>query len=321
MQYNEQKKCLCLERRHESFDHGERVVTLCASFARRAGPLLGIVALTGCGPDGGSGGDNGYLSWANSDNGTVVLDAHGNNYQFSASNGCMYSQSSHEGPSGFCLTSSSAGGYAAYGATNCSNSTTNSYCDAASFHVVLTNDPLKSSGCIAVLVSGGSQSVTGPALAVTSVSGGFDVQTATPSAYTAYWNGTAPICGGSSEYAGSYVGTSTTSSSGSSSGSGGGSSGPTPVPTGCAPDFSSSSFTFTVDSGGIINDDSSKITGTITSGGTGSFTSPGGLTYINESCTVTVDITGATKNPSGKWVLSASFTGDALGNPFSATQE
>ncbi|MGD0445753.1 MAG: hypothetical protein ABSA39_17600 [Edaphobacter sp.] len=99
-------------------------------------------------------------SFTGSSNGTTVLDANGNEFYFSSSNGCMYQATSNDGPTGFCLTASasSSSGFAAYGPTNCTNPTTNSDCDVASFAVALTNNPVNSQECIAVLTTGSATS-------------------------------------------------------------------------------------------------------------------------------------------------------------------
>jgi hypothetical protein len=278
---------------------------------------VSLLLLAACG-GGGSGGGAAYLSWTDSDNGTVVLDANGDAFQFSASTGCMFSKTNGLGPASFCLSQSSGSstGFSAYGPTDCSSPSSNPACDAASFSVALTNDPAKAGSCIAVLTNGTSSSTSESPLAVTSVAGGFDITTASSAtAWTGYWNDVVPICGGSSPYAGTYAGEYLNVGyvvSGVASICVGVSNGSGQLPS------PNQSTTLTVDSGGIINDDTNKLTGTIGSQGSGQFIAPSVAANSSSStCVPTVTITGAAKNPSGKWVLAgtetfAGYTGVAV---------
>ena len=284
-----------------------------SAFVRRliylaAATALSILAACGSGTSsstGGGGSGSSYVSWNGSDNGTEVLDANGNVYQFDAADGCMYGTHSGVGPSGFCLTTSGSG-YASYGPTNCSNPGGNSLCNTASFAVVLTNDSV--SGCRAVLTAGNSSSVTAKVLAVTSTGNGFNIQSSTTAtAFTVYWNGDVPICGGSNSYQGSYTLAVTAPTFGPSEG--------------CAIDTSVGG-TFTIDSGGVI-DNEKGATGLIKSDGTGTV-------YVNTVDPIqggggvaTATVTAATRNGSGKWVMSGTNYPYCVGydsNPWTLTQ-
>ena len=285
-------------------------------FVLIAGIFSLISLLAGCGGSSSSStppptSSNAELSWQGSSNGTYVMDANGISYYFSAKTGCMFSKSNNSGPANFCLTPTTAqtSGYAYYGATGCTNPTNNSACDSGSFAVVLTNNPL-GTGCIAVLSSGTATSATGEALAVTSVTGGFDVLTSTTaSAFTAYWNGMVPICGGSSPYVGTYTGTAPASSTYCHIVEGQ-FSGPT---TACT-------VNFTIDSGGVINAQKPAnglggISGSITANGTGQYVSFWTTTNLGTQQSNDT-ISSATKNSNGKWVLAV--TGDGS---YSMTQQ
>jgi hypothetical protein len=281
-------------------------------FFRRSSYILAATALltlAACGAgttsDTGGGSGSSYVSWSGNENGTEVLDANGNSYKFDSADGCMYGTHTSVGPSGFCLTPTSSG-YAFYGPTNCSNPGSNSLCNTASFTVVLTNEPV--SGCMAVLTAGNSSSVTAKALAVTSNGNGFNIQSdTTATAFTVYWNGYVPICGGSNPYQGSYTLAVT---------------GPTFGPSeGCDIDTNVGG-TFTIDSGGVINNDKGA-TGIIKSDGKGDF-------YVNTfdpiyggSGVAHITIDSVTKNSSGKWVLSGTNYPFCVGydaNPWTLTQ-
>ena len=265
--------------------------------------------LAGCGGSSTSGSGptqpsaSSELSWSGSANGTSVLDANGISYYFSAKTGCMFNQSNNYGPANFCLSPSTAqtSGFAYYGPTGCTNPTNNSACDSGSFAVVLTNNP-SGTGCIAVLSSGTATSATGEALAVTNVTGGFDILTSTTAtAFTAYWNGMVPICGGSSPYVGTYTGTAPASSTYCHivEGQFGGTTTP------CA-------VNFTIDSGGVINAQKPAsglggISGSIAANGTGQYVSFWTTTNLGTQQSNDV-IASATKNSNGKWVLAV--TGD-----------
>lgn len=270
-----------------------------------------LLTLAACGSsssssDGGGSGTT-YVSWPGNSNGSVVQDANGNGYRFDDSDGCMFGTSSNVGPQGFCLTSGGSG-YLHYGPTNCSNPGNNSLCDTASFAVVLTNDP-GGAGCIAVLTAGDSSSVTALSLAVTNTGNGFNIQSGkTAAAFTVYWNGLVPICGGSNPFEGSYTLDVTPPSLGSGSG--------------CELDTLTAG-TYTIDSGGVIDDDKGESSGTIKSDGTGSF----GVTTVDPiqggSSVTTISIASATKNASGKWVLSGTDFPFCVGfnaNPWTLTQ-
>lgn len=254
-----------------------------------------------------------YLTWYGNDNADVVIDATGGRFRFAANNGCLYAQTTGVGPSGFCLTASasSATGFAGYGPTGCANPTTNAACDRAGFDVVLTPDPANASGCIAVIGDGAANATVERPIAVTAVSGGFDVQGQTSAtAFTTYWNGVIPYCDGVSPYAGSYAGTYTSigyvvGSSACSAASGQGTSTP---------------LAFTIDTGGIIDDDTADLTGLLGDAGTGSFTAPDLSSTGATGCTPTFTIASAAKNGAGKWVLSGSYALAGATSSFTATQ-
>ena len=251
------------------------------------------------GGGGGGGGGSSFLAWSGNVNNTIVEDANGNAFKFDASNGCMFGANTLVGPSGFCLTPAGSS-YAAYGATNCSNPSSNSLCNTATFDVMLTDNP-GGSGCISVLSAGGANILTAQALAVTDTGSGFNIQAGTSAgAFTVYWNGYVPVCGGSSDYQGNYTYAST---------------GVLPPGTGCTQQFNSPALpgTFvTIDSGGVIDHDGAEIIGVIADGGTGSFTAQdvfgGALKFTITS------VTGS----SGSWVISGTG-GDCTGS-WSLTQ-
>ena len=255
------------------------------------GAFLLLAACSGGGGSSSSGG-GAWLIWNNSGNGTIVLDANGNQYEFQATNGCMYLRNGNVGPANFCLTTdaSSQTGYANYGATNCSSPSSNSNCNTASFDVVLTTNP-SGSGCIAVLGNGGATSVVVYPLSVTSGSvnqPGFSIQQVTSaSSFTLYWNGIIPICGGNNPYVGNYLFE-------------GGS-------------FIGNNAIVTVDSGGVIDynggvDD--QASGSINSNGSGGFTSYGAFPAQQWfTCT----INNAAKNANGLWVISGGCTNNVAG--------
>lgn len=269
------------------------------------------------GADGGSG--NAFLTWADSANGVTVVDANGASFHFDA-DGCMYSSTTQLGPTGFCLTrsASSPTGLAAYGPTDCSNPTTNTDCDAASFDVLLTNDPA-GANCIAVIGNGSATAIESMPLAVTQSNGSFLIQTNTsPSAYKAYWNGAIPGCGGSNPYAGSYTSTTTSATP----------SGYVVTQSGCATTGSPTSqntgapfVTLTIDSAGVIDSDALKITGTVSATGTGTFTSPD-LSGIGDArCTPTFTITAATQGAGGKWTITGTEALAGTTYPFSLGED
>lgn len=263
-----------------------------------------LLALAACGSgsssSSNSGGGSGFITWSGSVNGNLVEDANGNDYQFDQSDGCMFGANTSVGPQGFCLTAS-GGGYAHYGATNCSNPGNNSLCNTASFNVMNTDNPA-GGGCIAVLAAGGANTLTAQVLSVSNTGSGFDIQAGTRAgAFTVYWNGFVPVCGGSNPYEGTYQY---------------GSTGVLAPGTGCTQQFNNvgaGSNPVTIDSGGVINQDAAEFSGTISSTGTGGFSaaSVGGGT-------LGFTITGATKT-SGKWVISGTG-GDCTGS-WSLTQK
>jgi hypothetical protein len=252
----------------------------------------------------------GYLTWAGSDNDTFVYDALGNGYQFSGSNGCIdLPVYGNTGP-GLCLRVATPTAYATWGDTFCGYSRGAPDCDSDGFGVYLTNEPgrvatlLAASGtttnppkCMAVLGTSTGTSVTGKALNVF-YSGEnwrlFDVVLATPIIFSAYWDGTIPICGGSSQYVGTYVGTATYTQSVDDT-----------TCVSSAGGESHETLQVTVDSGGVINDDSLRVTGIIKADGTGEFT--------QQCASEAFTITSSSRNADGKWVLS--------GGNFEVTQQ
>ena len=279
-------------------------------------PLGTLLGLPACGvlntPETGNGGDGGgsYLSWAQNDNGTAVLDANGNRFGFDAITGCMYLESTGIGPQGFCLTSTSAPANTATGPTNCITPSMNTVCNVAGFEVVLTPDPANHTGCIAVLSTAQSTTVgdairTLPLSVAISGNNVAITSSASATAYTVYAGlsgGTVPICGGSNPYAGSYAGTIPANTS-AYCGLINGEFEPPSTP--------SCSISFTVDSGGNIYYLASSgppsmgfgsIEGTIASNGMGTFYSWWTTTNLG-TYQATEPINSAAKNSSGKWVL------------------
>lgn len=257
------------------------------------------------GYDAPSGGGE-YLTWIGSTSGDVVLDANGNAFVFEASTGCAYGRVTDVGPQGFCLTpsGSSPTGYVAYGPTDCSTPSTNTECSVAGFSVTLTQNPA-GSGCIAVLADGSATVSVGlQSLAVTSVAAGFTITTtAAPTAYKAYWNGVIPLCGLSNPFAGSYAGNvwawdcpagSTLSSSQGTPAAPVCNQSGTTVPA-VAQTASSSTLSFTIDSGGQLDDDATKVSGVAEAGGVG--------TVIAVSGRGSYTVTTATQGSGGKWTL------------------
>lgn len=269
-----------------------------------AAALLALIAA--CGSSSSSSSDNGgdsspsFVSWTGSVNDTLVLDANGNDFKFDASDGCMFGANTAVGPAGFCLTVIGSG-YAASGATNCSDPANNSLCDTGTFKVLLTDNPA-GGGCIAVLSAGAAGSVTAQVLAVSNTGSGFDIQTGTSAgAFTVHWNGFVPICGGSNQYAGSYQYAST------------GVLGPG---IGCTQQFNNvgaANNLTSIDSGGVINNDSAEFSGLIAAAGTGSFTAQG-----TSGGTLTFTINSVSQ-AGGKWTI-AGTGGDCTGS-WSLTQQ
>jgi hypothetical protein len=240
----------------------------------------------------------GYISWAGSDNMTWVFDALGNPYQFSGSTGCIYLPVYGNSGNGLCLNIATPTAYATWGRTHCGYSLQLPYCDTDNFAVYLTADPRNPPNCMAVLGTSNNtgSTITGKALSVYP-SGGtnalFDVVLTTPTTYSAYWDKSIPICGGSSKFAGTYLGTATYSSS-QNSGT-------------CPMGQSQLPLQLTVDSGGVLNSDELQISGAIDIDGTGSFTqSARGLNQCGDG---TFAISSIAQTSEGKWVLSgANFT-------------
>ena len=240
------------------------------------------LVLGGCGTgSSSSSGGGAYLSWVGSVNGAIVLDASGNQYEFSAASGCLISVNTQSAPQGFCLTpGGSSGGFAPTGPTGCSNPSSNADCNSASFAVQLTDNSSKT-GCIAVLSNGtASSGLANQALAVTDTSIGFLVQVATPTAFTAYWNGDIPVCGGSNPYAGMYSSTYA-------------------CPGGGTPFGVTFTGTYIIDSGGEITNAPPQLFGTIDSTGAGS------ITHKDANQLEVMTISGATQDSNGKWVITA----------------
>jgi len=318
------------------------------------------VALAGCGVHSGSPSTtptpspDSDLSWANSANGTTVLDSSGTPYYFSAATGCMYNKNSKVGPDNFCLTpsTSQSTGYTYYGATGCTNPGSNSACNTATFDVLLTNNP-SGTGCIAVLGNGtSSPTVLAAYLSVVENNNSFAISgiqdlngyvgAVVPSAtgYKTYWNGAIPDCGGSNTYAGTY--TSTTYATSNWQQFEGNCLTPTPVNTNArgslvggdrnadrrasvtsSPNVAarSGNLTFTIDSGGIIDSEGSYLSGLVGSPVTttvidGAYVLPNG----GPGCTPIVSITSATQNTAGKWIFAGTEAFAEVTTPFTATQ-
>ncbi len=291
------------------------LVSLLASLA-----MIGaFVGMSGCGGSSSSGTSptqtsaNSELSWSGSANGSIVLDANGTPYYFSATTGCMFNKNSNAGPANFCLTpsTSQSSGYTYYGSTGCPSG--DSACTTPTFDVVLTNNP-SGAGCIAVLGNGSSSpTAIAGAITVVDTNGSFTVGGgSSATAYKTYWDGAIPICGGSSVYAGTYTSTNY-SATGWTTANG---SCVTPYP---PPTTRSGNITLTIDSGGIIDSDTSKLIGVVAS--------PVSATVLNSSavavggnCTPEVSIASVTQNAAGKWVFSGSEIFAGVTTPFSATQ-
>lgn len=278
--------------------------------------------LSGCGGSSASStsptptSSNAELSWSGSANGTYVLDSSGTPYYFSAKTGCMFDKNSNSGPANFCLTPSTSqtSGYTYTGATGCTNPSSNSACNTPQFDVVLTNNPA-GTGCIAVLGNGNSSATTiAGAMSVTDTNGSFDIGgTATPSAYKAYWDGAIPICSGNNVYVGTYV--STDYAANGWIVANGQCDTQFPPPT-----TRSGTLTLTIDSGGIIDSDASKIIG-IVANPANTTTMQAAAVTVGANCTPMVTITSVTQNSSSKWVFAGTEALAGLTTPFSATQQ
>ncbi len=275
--------------------------------------------LTGCGGSSSSGttptqpSANSDLSWSGSANGTNVLDANGTPYYFSAKTGCMFDKNTNIGPANFCLTpsTSQSSGYTYYGATGCPSG--DSACTTPTFDVVLTNNP-SGVGCIAVL-GNGSSSPTAIAgnITVVDTNGSFTVGGGTSAtAYKTYWDGAIPICGGSSTYAGTYTSTNY-SASGWTTANG------SCVTQSPPPTTRSGSLTLTIDSGGIIDSEASKVIGIVASPAS-TTTMQANAVAVGADCTPMINITSATQNSSNKWVFSGTEVFAGVSTPFTATE-
>jgi len=248
------------------------------------------------------------LAWPGNENGADVQDALGNHYQFVASTGCVdVPVSASQRVTSFCLKPNAAtpSGYESWGATGCTGyfGTDRVHCDAGSFGVYLTHVPGNPSACMAVFGTTLEPSVSGTALDL-NYDGNAPVPvqgetTTTVFSYTAYWDGTIPICGGTNPYAGTYTGDAAYAASvenGACVASAGGAA--------------HEALQFQIDSGGLIDDDGLEVSGSIDSTGAGSFTQQAlGLSQCNGAFT----ITSASQNSAGKWVLS--------GTNFQVTQQ
>ena len=257
---------------------------------------------------------NSELSWSGSSNGTNVLDANGTPYYFSAKTGCMFNKNDNYGPANFCLTPSTSqtSGYTYYGATGCPAN--DSACTTPTFDVVLTNNP-SGAGCIAVLGNGSSNptAIAGN-ITVVDTNGSFTIGGGTSAtAYKSYWDGAIPICGGNNIYAGTYV--STTYATNGWVDIGGRCTTQSPPPT-----TRSGGLTLTIDSGGVIDSDSSQLIGIVATPVSATTITSIALA-VGANCTPTINITSATQNTSGKWVLSGSETLAGDSTPFTATEQ
>ncbi len=277
------------------------------------------VFIAGCGKSnsasGGSTAQSGKLSWSGSSNGTIVLDTHGTPYYFSAKTGCMFDKNDNNGPANFCLTpsTSESSGYMLSGATGCANPASNTACNTATFDVVLTNNP-SGAGCIAALGNGSSSPTTiAGSIAVAHTDGSFTIGGETSAtAYKTYWDGTIPICGGSSTYAGTYTSTNY-SASGWTTANG------SCVMQSPPPTTRSGSLTLTIDSGGIIDSEGSKLIGIVASPAN-TTTLQAAAVAAGGNCTPGITITNVTKSESGKWAFSGTEVFAGVSTPFTMTQ-
>ncbi len=278
------------------------------------------VFIAGCGKgnsaSGGSTTQSRELSWSGSSNGAYVLDTHGTPYYFSAKTGCMFDKNDNNGPVNFCLTpsTSQSSGYMLSGATGCANPASNTACNAATFDVVLTNNP-SGAGCVAVLGNGSSSpTAIAGSIAVVHTDGSFTIGGGTSAtAYKTYWDGTIPLCGGSSTYAGTYTSTNY-SASGWTTANG------SCVMQSPPPTTRSGSLTLTIDSGGIIDSETSKVIGIVASPAN-TTTMQAAAVAVGGNCTPIVNITSATQNGSNKWVFAGTETFAGVSTPFTMTQQ
>ncbi len=80
-------------------------------------------------------------------------------------------------------------------------------------------------------------------------------------------------------------------------------------------------LTVAVDAGGVINDNTAKISGSIASNGSGQFTKPSVYPPGDATCTPTYVITSASKDANGKWVLSGTWAFGGQTFSFTVTQQ
>ncbi|HUZ05726.1 MAG TPA: hypothetical protein VMU62_10240 [Acidobacteriaceae bacterium] len=250
-----------------------------------------------------------------SSNSIYVLDAKGTPYYFSAKTGCMFDKNNNNGPANFCLTpsTSQSSGYMLSGSTGCANPASNTACNIANFAVVLTNNP-SGAGCIAVLGTGGSSpTAIAGSIAVVDADGSFTIGGGTAAtAYKTYWNGAIPICGGNNIYAGTYTSTNY-SASGWTTANG------SCVLQSPPPTTRSGSLTLTIDSGGIIDSETSKVIGIVASNAN-TTTMQAAAVATGSNCTPGITIASVTKSGSGKWAFSGTETFAGVSTPFTMTQ-
>lgn len=259
-----------------------------------------VTVLAACGGGSGSNSSTGsgpnWVGWTGNANGTVVIDGVGNQYQFDSANGCMYGVTtvSGDGPQGFCLniSTSSATGYASYGATNCLNPGTNSNCDTATFDVLLTNNP-SGSGCIAVLGNGSATVTTNinPLDVEQNSAGGNDyfqitVDHTGANAYVTS-NGYIVACSSASAYAGIYLF----------------------EPMGTDEPGIADNTLLRIDANGQVTDNMGDVTGKLYAGGAGSFSMATDHAVYS--------ITRVSRNFDDQWVLE----GVGNGGTFKLIQE
>ena len=291
--------------------------------------LAGSSLLLGCG--GGAMGTQPPASaqqMPNNANGATVLDASGGRFYFSAKGG-LYQVGTNTSLSNFGLSPQEiqAGQYPLQGSEG--------YCSpgvcaalVSLFDVVLTKNPA-GAGCVAVLAINGIQGSL-PRLSVyptffmgltiSTAPYGFSAPSKTVTAYKTYWNGNIPICGGNSPYAGAYTSTDTSSAAFASGWtlSGGKCVAQTQI---TSRDTGAPYVNFTIDSGGVVDSESSQITGSMnTPVNTSSIIGAVVASQTDASCTPVVNVTSMTQNSAGKWVLvgTESFAGQTT--PFDATQ-
>ncbi len=305
-------------------------------FARIFVVFVGATLLAGCGGGSmmppGSSHPVGTFSWPNNANGSMVLDATGNQFYFGATSGIMYQANTNIQLSNFTI-SPKAAQTGVYPVTGNEGFCSPGICPALGlpFDVMLTNNPA-GSGCMAVLASNiFSFSENFPptfltpdffmGMTISTAPYGFSTSTTTVTAYKTYWAGNLPICGGSSPYVGTYTSTDTSSASFAS--------GWTTSNGTCVAQSSSTSrntgppyVAFTIDSGGVVDSETSKIVGSIVTPITNSvLASPYVGSLHDATCAPVVSITNATQNASNKWVFTGTETFAGVSTPFTATQQ